>query len=86
MLVAQDVSRSLPLLRAMCHDDLYGRLGEIPVTTRVLCGELDRTCPAWHSQRLASELPAATARLLPGAGHMLNYEAPDAVCDAVVND
>lgn len=86
MLVAQDVSRSLPLLRAMCNDDLYGRLGEIPVATRVLCGELDRTCPAWHSQRLARELPAATARLLPDAGHMLNYEAPDAVFDAVVND
>ena len=62
----------------------YARLPEIPVATRVLCGELDRTCPAWHSQRLARELPNATARFVPELGHMLNYEAPDAVYDAIV--
>lgn len=83
MLVRQDVSRSLPLLRAMCFENHYGRLHEVPVDTRVLCGVLDRTCPAWHSQRLAQELPHASQRMLPAVGHMLSYEAPDAIHDAI---
>ncbi|MET0389322.1 MAG: alpha/beta hydrolase [Polyangiales bacterium] len=83
MLLRQSVARSLPLLRAMCYDDLYPRLTEIPVPVHVLCGELDRTCPTWHSQRLSQQLSAASYRHLPGLGHMLPYEAPDAVFAAI---
>lgn len=83
MLLRQDLETTLPLLQAMCHDDYYARLGEIPLETTVLCGELDRTCPAWHSQQLAAALPRATARWLPDRGHMLMLEAPDAIVEAV---
>jgi pimeloyl-ACP methyl ester carboxylesterase len=83
MLIRQDVQRALPLMRAMSHENYYDRLSEITVETRVLCGELDRTCPAWHSERLGKELPNARNRWLPGAGHMLGYEAPDAIISAI---
>jgi pimeloyl-ACP methyl ester carboxylesterase len=85
MLLRQTVARSLPLLRAMCYDDHYARLAELAVDTRVLCGELDRTCPAWHSERLGRLLAQAQNTWLPGVGHMLAYEAPDQVCDAITS-
>jgi non-heme chloroperoxidase len=82
-LLRQDIHASLPLLQAMSHENHYGRLTEIAVPARVVCGELDRTCPAWHSQRLGRELPRAQTRWLPDVGHMLMYEAPDAIIEAV---
>lgn len=85
MIARQDVPRTLPLMRAMSRDNHYDRLRDIQVAeTRVVCGELDRTCPAWHSRRLAEEIPRATSRWLPGIGHMLNFEAPEAIVSAVV--
>lgn len=83
MLLRQDLRLSMPLLKAMTRESYYDRLHEIPIATRVLCGELDRTCPPSHSRRLGSMLPNSTTRFLPGLGHMLAYEAPTAVVDAV---
>ena len=83
MLARQDVSRSLPLLRAMCFEDYYARLSEIPIETSVWCGELDRTCPPWHSRELGAKLPRASTHWLPRLGHMVMYEAPHVVVDAV---
>lgn len=83
MLIRNDTSRALPLMRAMSSEDYYSKLSEITVETRVICGELDRTCPSWHSERLGKELPNARNRWLPGAGHMLGYEAPDAIISAI---
>lgn len=83
MLLRQDLRLSLPLLHAMNHESYYDRLHEIPIETRVICGELDRTCPPPHSRRLGAGLPNATNRWLPGIGHMLAYEAPAAILEAV---
>jgi non-heme chloroperoxidase len=83
MLLRQDLQISLPLLDAMGDEDYYGRLGEIPIETRVLCGEYDRTCPSWHSRRLGAELPRAKNVWLRRAGHMLQYEAPDEIMQAI---
>lgn len=82
-LLRQDVHASLPLLQAMSHENYYERLREISVPARVICGELDRTCPAWHSQRLGRELRDAQTRWLPGIGHMIGYEAPEAIIEAI---
>ena len=83
MLLRQDVQRSLPLLHAMRDESYHDRLGEISIQVRVLCGELDRTCPPSHSRRIGQALPNASNHWLPGKGHMLAYEAPDAVVEAV---
>lgn len=77
---------SFPMLSAMLDEDYYGRLGEISVPTTVLCGDLDRTCPRWHSERLGSALPSARLMWLPDAGHMVPYEAPDAILAALDGD
>jgi pimeloyl-ACP methyl ester carboxylesterase len=52
-------------------------------TVVLLCGEMDRTCPRWHSERLGKELPNAHNVWLPRVGHMLCYEAPQAILDAL---
>lgn len=83
MLARQDVRLSLPMLHALTNDSYYDRLHEIPIATRILCGELDRTCPPWHSRKLSTGLPNASSRWLPNIGHMLAYEVPDVVVEAV---
>lgn len=85
-LLRQREQQSFPMLNAMLHEDYYARLNEIPLPVSVLCGELDRTCPRWHSERLGRELPRARNVWLPRSGHMLPYEAPQAVLDAVASD
>jgi pimeloyl-ACP methyl ester carboxylesterase len=82
-LLRQRERTSFPMLDAMLHEDYYGRLGEIRLPTTVVCGDFDRTCPRWHSERLATELPDARAVWLPRVGHMLAYEAPEAIFAAV---
>lgn len=83
MLARQDTRLSLPMLDALTNDSYYDRLHEITIEARILCGELDRTCPPSHSRRLSAGLPNASSRWLPGIGHMLAYEVPDVVVEAV---
>ena len=81
--ISQNHRRLLPILRAMAEEDMYPRLGEILLPTVVLCGRRDRTTPPWHSEALARGIPGAELEWVEGAGHMLNYEAPDRIVAAV---
>jgi pimeloyl-ACP methyl ester carboxylesterase len=70
----------------------YGALGEhdesaaLPqldgIPTVVLVGDHDKLTPPRHGHRLASLIPHAELRILPGRGHMLMYEATEDVVDA----
>ena len=73
----------LPILQAFVVEDRGDRLREITVPTIVLCGRSDKTTPPWQSERLAASIPGADARWVDGVGHMLNWEDPDLVVDAV---
>ena len=46
-------------------------------------GELDRMTPADCGHKLAQAIPGARTVDLPGVGHMLPLEAPDAVLNAL---
>jgi 3-oxoadipate enol-lactonase len=59
--------------------DVSARLGEIAVPTLVLCGELDEETPPAYSEALAEGIPNAQLQIIPGAGHVSNLEAPEAV-------
>ena len=80
---AADHKPLLPILEAFGAEDRGDRLGEITVPTIVLCGSKDQTTPPWQSERLAAGIPGAQAWWVPGAGHMLNWEATDAIVEAV---
>ena len=67
----------LPIVRAFSNEDRYPRLGEIAVPTVVVVGTADRTTPSSHSRRLAEGIRGARMVMVPDAGHLLNWEAPD---------
>lgn len=52
-------------------------LAGVPVA--VLAGETDRLTPSARSRHIADRLPGATLDVVPGTGHMLLFEHPDAV-------
>jgi pimeloyl-ACP methyl ester carboxylesterase len=66
------------------HDEYesLARLGAVPV--HVLVGERDRLTPVRHARRLAQQIDGARLDVVPGAGHMLGYEATDLVVQHLV--
>ncbi len=61
---------------------LWGRLGEITCPTLVLVGEHDAKFTEL-GQRLVAGIPAAELVVVPGAGHSVHLEQPDATADAI---
>ena len=59
--------------------DVRARLGEIAAPTLVLVGEHDEETPLSYAEALASGIRGARLQIIPGAGHISNLEAPDAV-------
>lgn len=75
-----DVSkeRVLQLLDMLREVNLTEAAGQVRVPTLVLCGARDRAhLPA--SRLLADLIPDATLHLVPGAGHEVNVQAPQAL-------
>lgn len=73
----------IPIVEAFAKEDRYPRLGEISVPTVVVCGTADKTTPSAHSKRLADGIPGARLVMVPDKGHLLNWEAPIDLVDAV---
>jgi pimeloyl-ACP methyl ester carboxylesterase len=63
------------------HDEAEALAVLADVPTHVLVGERDRLTPVSHARRLAQLLPHAQLEVLPDAGHMLGFEAPQVVAD-----
>jgi pimeloyl-ACP methyl ester carboxylesterase len=74
---------TLPILRAQLAESYYDRLADVPIPAIVICGERDRTCPRFHSERLGARIPRSRNVWLQDVGHMVNYEAPDAILEAI---
>ena len=64
--------------------DSRGVLSQIGAPTAVLVGGLDDETPVAYAQAIVDLVPGATLEVVPGAGHLLNVEAPDAVDAAIV--
>lgn len=73
--MAFDKRDTFALGGSMAGLDLGSRAEEVRCPALVLCGEKDRAnLPA--ARRLAETIPGAELRVLPGAGHVVNEEAP----------
>lgn len=79
----QSHDRLVPIVQAFAREDMYSRLGEIALPCVVVSGEKDGTAPAWHSRRIGAEIPGARNVWVPGKGHLLNWEAPEAIAEAI---
>ena len=53
------------------------RFADVPTT--IVCGTRDRLTPVGHSRKMASSIPGSRLVEVPGAGHMVLFEAPDLV-------
>jgi len=69
--------------RSMADPGLAARLAGITVPTLVVWGEADRMVTPAYGQEFAAAIPGATFRVLPGAGHLPQIEAPEVVLSTV---
>lgn len=83
MAMAGDHEPLLPLLEEFTGRGLLDRLPSIAVPTVVVCGRADRTAPPWDSQRIAAAIPASRIIWVEGAGHMIPWESPATIRNAV---
>ncbi|NWF69986.1 MAG: alpha/beta hydrolase [Chloroflexi bacterium] len=83
MFVTTNHKALLPMLQALGDEDYYPRLGEIKIPCVVVCGTLDQTTPRWHSERLGKAIAGARNMWLEGKGHIIHWEAPQAIVEAV---
>lgn len=59
------------------------RLRHLDVPTTIVHGESDPLIPVVNAMRLSRLIPGARYRELPGVGHLVPYEAPDATLAAL---
>jgi pimeloyl-ACP methyl ester carboxylesterase len=84
-------SRLAPTAQGMLYRDLaacdgfdmMADLGRIAQPALILVGSEDRLTPPKYAQYLAEHLEQATLVTVPGAGHFLPAEAPEAVARAI---
>ena len=84
IVASHDAREAVALVTFQIKEDYYPGLSRIDVPTVVLSGERDKTCPRWHAERLGAEIPSADNVWLPDIGHMVVYEAPDAIVQEIM--
>ena len=80
---AQPHEQLIPIIRALADESYYARLGEIKLPTVVIAGDKDQTTPRWHSEKMGKGIPGARNVWVPRMGHLLNWEAPESLIEAV---
>ncbi len=65
-------------LQATRVDERPG-LAAVRVPTLVIAGERDEICPVANHVEIAAAVPGAALHVVPGAGHLLPLDAPEAV-------
>jgi 2-succinyl-6-hydroxy-2,4-cyclohexadiene-1-carboxylate synthase len=76
------LARALRGLGTGALPSLWGRLGELALPTTLIAGERDRKFTAL-AQAMGRAMPRAEVVIVPGAGHAVHLEAPDAVAAAI---
>jgi pimeloyl-ACP methyl ester carboxylesterase len=79
--VGEDAALVLPALRAMAPE--YAKLR---VPTTIFAGAADRYVSPEQSRRLQREIPGSELVVVPGAGHMAHYAAPEPIMSALARD
>lgn len=82
--VLSAVPRGLaPLAAVLAKESISSALPTITVPVTVLSGDADQLTPRWHAEMIVERAHAARLVRLPGIGHMVNWEQPQAILDAV---
>ena len=70
-------------IAALVSFDRRAQLPQIAVPTLCLAAQEDRTAPPAVLEKMATKIPGAVYRCLPGLGHLAPIENPQAFCEAV---
>lgn len=68
---------------ALVNFDKRAQLAAIAVPTLCLAAEADTTAPPAVLEKMATKIPGAVYRCLPGLGHLAPIEDPQAFCAAI---
>jgi 3-oxoadipate enol-lactonase len=71
---------------ALAVMDLRDEITRITAPTLVIAGGEDQATPVQQAEQIAAAIPGARLSVIPGAGHLANIEAPDAIVRAVLDD
>ncbi len=77
------VDGTLTMMAQWSLEGLVARLPSLDVPTLLVAGANDRTVPPEVSRTAAARMPDAEALVLPGLGHLMHEEAPEAVADVI---
>ena len=81
-----DIPRAVrPAIGMMHRENLEPSLPALDVPIVALWGTADATTPRWHSDLIAERAPQARLIELPAVGHMVNWEAPEAIVASVLD-
>ena len=72
-------------LEAGSREDIAARVGSIAAPVTILSGTRDAVLPTELHEQTAAKLPDARLVAVPGAGHLLPLEAPDAVAREITS-
>jgi pimeloyl-ACP methyl ester carboxylesterase len=64
-------------------EEIEPRLGEIDIPVRIVWGRNDPWIAPEIGRRLSELIPTASLRLVDDAGHLIHYDAPAALADAM---
>jgi len=70
---------------ALAELDLRGELARVKVPVLVLVGEHDEATPPPMSHELASGLPNARLKIIPGCAHVPQLQSPELFLDAIAD-
>jgi pimeloyl-ACP methyl ester carboxylesterase len=65
------------MVRALAEADLRDVLPRIKVPTLLLCGDMDVRSPVKIGEDLHAKIPGSRLVVMPGAGHVSNFDAPE---------
>jgi len=65
----------------LCCDrfDIMDKISSIDTSVLIICGDADTMTPVKYSRYCAGHIPGSSLNVIPGAGHMVFLEKPDAV-------
>lgn len=69
------------MAEAACFES---KLKEVEAPTLILFGAHDKVVPPGNADLLAKEIPNSTTHILPNAGHLFPFEAPDEANEVIV--
>ncbi|VVD94776.1 hydrolase [Pandoraea terrae] len=82
--LAEVSTKFSPVLKMLRRESVESVLARIDLPLHVFTSNEDRTTPAWHAELIVARAPRAKIDYVAGAGHMLPWEAPDEIVQAVL--